>query len=89
MLSLQLSIASLMAYLVKHCSEECGQTWWFLDEVVDFQHFDWCRSKTMLKMLKDIRCARFVRRYDSEEKLNIDVDLKYSMNGSFMMKDVG
>ena len=78
-----------MKYLIKHSSEEAGQTWWFLNEVYDIQLFEWCRSKTMLKMLKDIRCAIFVKRYDSEEKLNIDVDLKYGMNGSFTMKNVG
>lgn len=78
-----------MKYLIKHSSEEAGQTWWFLDEVDDFLHFEWCRSKTMLQMLKAIKCAKFVKRYDSEEKLNIDVDLKYSMNGSFTMKKVG
>lgn len=75
-------------YLIKHCSVECGKMWWFLDEANDFQHFAWCSSKTMLKILKDIKCARFVRRYDSEEKLNIDVDLTYGMHSSFMMKNV-
>lgn len=78
-----------MKYLIKHSNVEAGETWWFLDEVYDFQHFEWCTSKTMLKMLKDIKCARFVKRYDSEEKLNIDVDLNYGMNGSFTMKNVG
>ena len=42
----------------------------------------------MLKILKDIRCARFVRRYESEEKLDIDVDLKYSIHSDFMIKNV-
>jgi len=69
-----------MHYLVKYSWDEFGQTWWFLNEVYDIQHFEWCRSKTMLKMLKDIRCARLVKRYDSEEKLNIDVDLIYPMH---------
>lgn len=76
------------AYLIKHCSVECGQMWWFLDEVSDFQHFTWCSSKTMLKALKDIKCARLVRRYGSEEELDIDVDLKYGMHSGFAMKDV-
>ena len=64
-----------MKYFIKHSNVEAGQTWWFLDEVYDFLHFEWCRSKTMLKMLKDIKWARFVKRYDSQEKLNIDVYL--------------
>lgn len=62
-------------YLIKYSTIEAGQQWWFLNEVDDFQHFEWCTSKTMLKMLKDIRCARFVKRYSSEDVLNIDVDL--------------
>ena len=65
----------MMRYLVKHSSIESGQVWWFLDEAIDFQCFNWCTSKTMLKMLKDIKCAKFIKRYDSEEKLNIDADL--------------
>lgn len=64
-----------MKYLIKHYSIESGKVWWFLDEVIDFQHFEWCTSKTMLKMLKDIKCAKFIKRYYSEEELNIDVDL--------------
>ena len=76
-------------YLIKYSHIECGKIWWFLNEVNDFQHFEWCNSKTMLKMLKDIKCAKFVKRYDLEEKLNIDVDLTYSIYGSFMMKSVG
>jgi hypothetical protein len=67
----------MIKYLVKHFSIESGKVWWFLDEVVDFQYFEWCRSKTMLKMLKDIKCARFIKRYDSEEELNIDADLMF------------
>lgn len=42
----------------------------------------------MLKALKDIKCARFVRRYSSEEELDIDVDLKHGMHGVFMLKNV-
>ena len=68
----------MMKYLVKHSSIESGQVWWFLDKVIDFQRFEWCTSKTMLKMLKDIKCARFIKRYSSEEELNIDVDLMFS-----------
>ena len=66
-----------MKYLVKHSSIEFGKIWWFLDEVIDFQYFEWYTSKTMLKILKDIKCARLVKRYDSEEELNIDVDLMF------------
>ena len=72
-------------YLIKYSTIEAGRQWWFLNEVDDFQHFEWCTSKTMLKMLKDIRCARFVKRYSSEEILNIDVDLMY---GEYEMKHV-
>lgn len=78
-----------MKYLIKYSHIEFGQMWWFLDEVIDLQHFEWCTSKTMLKMLQDIKCAKFVKRYDLEEKLNIDVDLTYSTYGSFMIKSVG
>ena len=66
-----------MKLLVKYSTFEFGQAWWFLDEVIDFQHFEWCTSKTMLKMLKDIKCAKFIKRYSSEEELNIDVDLTF------------
>lgn len=68
--------------LVKYSAFEFGETWWFLNEVFYFSHFAWCTSKTMLKMLKDMKCARFIKRYSSEEELNIDVDLtfiKYEM----------
>ena len=75
-----------MKYLIKYSYIECGKTWWFLNEVDDLQHFEWCNSKTMLQILKDIKCARFVKRYDSEEKVNIDADLNYGMNDNFMMK---
>ena len=78
-----------MRYFIKYSAIENNQTWWFLNEVDDFLHFEWCRSKTMLKMLKDIRCAKFVKRYDLEEKLNIDVDICYGIYGNFMMKNVG
>ena len=77
-----------MKLLVKYSAFEFGETWWFLNEVIDFQYFDWCTSKTMLKILKDIKCARFIKRYSSEEELNIDVDLTYSICGNFMMKSV-
>ena len=75
----------MMKYLVKHSSIESGQVWWFLDEVIDFQCFKWCTSKTMLKMLKDIKCARFIKRYGSEDMLNVDVDLVF---GECEMKQV-
>lgn len=75
----------MMKYLIKHSSIESGKIWWFLDEVIDFQHFEWCTSKTMLKMLKDIKCARFIKRCNSEEELNIDADL---MLGEYKMKCV-
>ena len=74
-----------MKYLIKHSSIEFGKVWWFLDEVIDFQHFEWCTSKTMLKILKDIKCARFIKRCSSEEELNIYVDLMF---GEYEMKRV-
>ena len=77
-----------MKYFIKYSAIENDKTWWFLNEVDDFLHFEWCRSKTMLKMLKDIRCAKFVKRYDLEEKLNIDVDIYYGIYDNFMMKNV-
>ena len=67
-----------MKYLIKYSAFEFGETWWFLNEVYDFQHFNWCSSKTMLKLLKDIKMARFVKRYSSEEELNINVDLTFN-----------
>lgn len=64
-----------MKLLIKYSIVEFGETWWFLNEVFYFQHFDSCTTKTMLKVLTDIKCARFIKRYSSEEELNIDVDL--------------
>ena len=75
----------MMKFLVKHSRIESGKVWWFLNEVIDFQYFESCRSKTMLKTLKDIKCARFIKRYYSEEKLNIDADLMF---GEYEMKCV-
>ena len=74
-----------MKWLIKYSAIECGEIWWFLNEVYDHHHFDWCTSKTMLKILKDIKCARFIRRYSLEEELNIDVDLMF---GEYEMKRV-
>lgn len=67
-------------YLIKYSLVEAGKTWWFLNEIYDAQHFEWCRSKTMLCFLKDIKVARFVKRYKSEVELDIDVDLMYLMH---------
>lgn len=75
----------MMKYLVKRSSIESGKIWWFLDEVCDFHYFELCISSTMLDFLKDAKCARFIKRYDSEEELNIDADL---MLGEHKMKCV-
>ena len=32
----------MMKCLSKHSSAEPGKVWWFLDEAIDFQHFEWC-----------------------------------------------
>ena len=74
-----------MKLLIKYSAFEFGETWWFLNEVFCFQRFDWCTSKTMLKILKDIKCARFIKRCSSEEELNIYVDLMF---GEYKMKHV-
>lgn len=77
-----------MQYLIKHSTIEDNKVWWFLDEIYSFQNFIWCTSKTKLRILKDIKCARFVKRYDSEEELNIDVDLTYGIHGAFAIKNL-
>ena len=77
---------SSRAYLLKHSSDEAGKTWWFLDIVDDPALFRWCQSKTMLKFLKDIGQAKFIKRYASEEELNVDADVAYA---SCAMKSLG
>lgn len=67
----------MMKYLVKHSSIEFGKVWWFLDEVYDFHYFELCTSSMVLKFLKDVKRARLIKRYDSEEELNIDADLMF------------
>jgi hypothetical protein len=67
-----------MNYLVKHSNIEFGKTWWFLNIVIDLPHFEWCKSKIILKHFKDIKVAKFIKRYASEEELNIDVDLHFN-----------
>lgn len=66
--------------LVKHSSIEVGRRWWFLDEVYSnecWNDLDF-RSKDYLKFLKDEHIARFIKRYSSEEELEIDVLIRYS-----------
>ena len=72
-----------MKLLIKYFTFEFGETWWFLNEVFYIQYFDWCTSKTRLQILKNANCARFIKRYSSEEELNIDVDLIF---GEYEMK---
>lgn len=67
-----------MIYLVKHSTIESGKVWWFLNIVIDFEHFGWCKSKIILKHFIDIKVAKFIKRYASEEELNIDVDLQFN-----------
>lgn len=64
-------------FLIKHSALESDQRWWFLDEVTDVIDFSICNDKCILKDLKDIKTARFVKRYASEEELDIDVTLRY------------
>ncbi len=67
----------MMKYLVKHPTRMLGRICWLLDEVYDFHHFELCTSSMVLKFLKDVNCARLIKRYDSEEELNIDADLMF------------
>ena len=55
-------------FLIKHSALESGQRWWFLDEVDDIIDFSICNHIYVLKDLKDIQAARFVKRYASEEE---------------------
>ena len=67
----------MFRYFLKYSNVEFGERWWFLNEVLDSQHFKQCTSVVLLKHLKDIKLAKFVKRYSSEEVLDIDVDLSY------------
>ena len=64
-------------FLIKHSALESDQRWWFLDEVIDVIDFSICNHKYILEDLKNIKAARFVKRYSSEEELDIDVTLRY------------
>ena len=75
-------------YLVKYTVVENGKQWWFLNEVDDVIDFFVCNSVFILDDLKDYsRSARFIKRYSSEEELDIEVNLKYG--SQFKMKDLG
>lgn len=71
--------------LVKHSSVEFDHRWWFLDEVFDYDLWRTC-TVSFLKDLKDIGLARFMKRYSSEEELELDVAIKYS--GNYMLRDL-
>lgn len=63
--------------LIKHSTLESDQRWWFLDEVTDVIDFILCNHRYILEDLKNLNIARFVKRYASEEELDIDVVLRY------------
>ena len=71
-------IKDLPIYLIKHSSIEFGIEWWFLNQVHDYDDFDLCISTSILKDFKDFKRARFIKRYASEEELDIDVTLRYA-----------
>ena len=64
-------------FLIKHSTLESDQRWWFLDEVTDVIDFSICNHRYILEDLKNLKIARFVKRYASEEELDIDVVLRY------------
>ena len=64
-------------FLIKHSALESDQRWWFLDEVIDVIDFSICNHKYILEDLKNIKAARLVKRYASEEELDIDVTIRY------------
>lgn len=68
---------SISHFLIKHSTLELDQRWWFLDEVDDIIDFSICNHKYILEDLKNVKAARFVKRYASEEELDIDVMLRY------------
>ncbi len=72
-----MSIKVEQHFLIKHSTLELDQRWWFLDEVDDIIDFSICNSKYILKDLKSIKAARFVKRYASEEELDIDATIRY------------
>lgn len=73
-------------WLVKHSSVELDCRWWFLDEVFDYDIWRTC-SASFLESLKEIGLARFMKRYSSEEELELDVAIKYS--GNYKLRDLG
>lgn len=64
-------------FLIKHSALESDQRWWFLDEVIDVIDFSICNHKYILEDLKNIKAARLVKRYASEEELDIDATIRY------------
>ena len=64
-------------FLIKHSTLESDQRWWFLDEVTDVIDFRLCNHRYILEDLKNLKIARFVKRYASEEELDMDVMLRY------------
>lgn len=72
-----MNVKDKQQFLIKHSTLELDQRWWFLDEVDDIIDFSICNSTFILKDLKNVKAARFVKRYASEEELDIDVILRY------------
>jgi hypothetical protein len=64
-------------FLIKHSALESDQRWWFLDEVGDIIDFSICNNKYILEDMKNLKIARFVKRYASEEELDIDATIRY------------
>ena len=72
-----MNIKAKQHFLIKHSALESDQRWWFLDEVTDVIDFSICNNKYILEDLKNIKAARLVKRYASEEELDIDAMLRY------------
>lgn len=77
---------SISHFLIKHSALESDQRWWFLDEVDDIVDFSICNSKYILEDLKNLKIARFVKRYASEEELDIDATIRYG--DQYELKDL-
>ena len=69
--------ASDRRWLVKHSSIEFGEEWWFLDEVDNACDWERIISVDSLHFLKNMHRAKFVKRYSSQEELDIEFDLRY------------
>ena len=71
-------------WLVKHPTNECIGRWWILYE------FSWWPSKLEAEdlnvdQLKRISAIKFVKRFESEEELEVEVMVKYGGLGNFRL----